>query len=384
MFSTLDLRKGTLYTSLYFPAKQRCPVLIRCPECKFERRIDEKNIPANAVLATCPRCKCRFRFRNADGTPAVTEEDTAPETLAAETVVEQTPSPTTPPETGGDDPLPPGAVIPHLPDMEENPSSQQTETRPSSVPQFTKPASSQKASPADEHQGERDGNLLQVLRKARHKLSGQNSFENEVGVPWEQPQRYNPLMGLYQTILQVMFNTPRFFAGLPATFEGLARPLAFYVIVGLFHTLVDRMWYLSSLEAAAPTITDPKVQELIGNVTQSLNLPMTLILTPGILAIQLFFFSSIFYLMLRLVQPDHAQFRTIFRVIAYSAAPTIVCIIPVVGSLVGSVWFALCCFVGCKYAMRMPWSRTALALGPLYLVAIAIGMQLFRQVIALT
>ncbi len=365
-------------------------MLIRCPECSFERQIDEKTIPANAVLATCPRCKCRFRFRNADGTPVVAE-NAAPETPASETPVSGTPSPApvqTPPaassEAEGDDPLPPGAVIPHLPEMEDSPSAREPERQVDRPAEAPAPADRKRPVASGEETEQKGGSLLQVFRKASHKLSGQESFENEVGVPWEQPRRYNPLMGLYQTILQVMFNAPRFFAGLPASFEGLARPLAFYVIVGLFHTLVDRMWYLSSLEAAAPTISDPKVQELIGDVAQSFSLPMTIILTPGILAIQLFFFSSIFYLMLRLVQPDHAQFRTIFRVIAYSAAPTIVCIIPVVGSLVGSVWFAMCCFVGCKYAMRLPWSRTALALGPLYLVAIAIGMQLFRQMVALT
>lgn len=372
-------------------------MLIRCPECRFERQIDEKTIPVNAVLATCPRCKCRFRFRNADGTPVETEEHT-PEAPSAESAVSPTarsgnagtvPNVPPAPESEEDDPLPPGAVIPHLPDMDE-PASERTERSAAteSADRTDRLAGARTPAPEETDHGEDDprkeGPLGQVLRKARHKLSGQESFEDEVGVPWEQPRRYNPLMGLYQTILQVMFNAPRFFAGLPASFEGLARPLAFYVIVGLFHTLVERMWYLSSLEAAAPTITDPKMQELVGDMAQSLNLPMTLILSPGILAIQLFFFSAIFYLMLRLVQPDHAQFRTVFRVIAYSAAPTIVCIIPVVGSLVGSIWFAVSCFVGCKYAMRLPWSRTALALGPLYLVAFAIGMQLFRQVTVLT
>lgn len=68
--------------------------------------------------------------------------------------------------------------------------------------------------------------------------------------------------------------------------------------------------------------------------------------------------------MLRLVQPENVQFRTVFRVIAYSAAPTVVCIVPLVGPLVGSIWFGVCCFIGCKYSMRLPWSRTGLALGP--------------------
>ncbi len=359
-------------------------MLIRCPECKFERRIDEESIPANAVMATCPHCKCRFRFRNSDGTPVAVDEPVMPETPPVKPPLAPTPPTSVSDE---DDPLPPGAVVPHIPGISVEPDPEKRKA--------DEPRSMSDANVSDERQNDRGRpvgspeeaepahGFRDVFRKARHRLSGQESFENEIGVPWEQPRRYNPLMGLYQTILQVMFNAPRFFAGLPASFEGLARPLAFYVIVGLFQTLVDRMWYLTSLEAAAPSITDPKMQEFIGDMAQSLSLPMTIILTPGILAIQLFFLTAVFYLMLRLVQPDHAQFRTVFRVIAYSAAPTIVCIIPAVGSPVGSVWFAVSCFVGCKYAMRLPWSRAALALGPLYLVAFAIGMQLFRQLAAL-
>lgn len=43
-------------------------------------------------------------------------------------------------------------------------------------------------------------------------------------VPWEEPKRYNLFMALYQTILRVMFNAPRFFAALPATNGKLTRP----------------------------------------------------------------------------------------------------------------------------------------------------------------
>ena len=49
-------------------------MLIRCPECRFERQIDENAIPANAAMATCPHCQYRFRFRNPDGTPVVDED----------------------------------------------------------------------------------------------------------------------------------------------------------------------------------------------------------------------------------------------------------------------------------------------------------------------
>ena len=131
-------------------------------------------------------------------------------------------------------------------------------------------------------------------------------------VPWED-KRCNPFMALYQTILRVMFNAPRFFAALPASNGKLTRPLVFYLILGLFQTLVERMWYLMSIQASGPSITDPKLQEVLGDMAQSMSLPLTILLTPGILAIQLCFFASVFYLMLRLVQPGHRLQRRAHR-----------------------------------------------------------------------
>ncbi|MEZ0574888.1 zinc-ribbon domain-containing protein [Halodesulfovibrio aestuarii] len=38
-------------------------MLITCPECQFARNINTGSIPSKAQLATCPRCKTKFRFR---------------------------------------------------------------------------------------------------------------------------------------------------------------------------------------------------------------------------------------------------------------------------------------------------------------------------------
>lgn len=38
-------------------------MLITCPECQFARNINAEAIPPKAQLATCPRCKTKFRFR---------------------------------------------------------------------------------------------------------------------------------------------------------------------------------------------------------------------------------------------------------------------------------------------------------------------------------
>ncbi len=47
-------------------------MIIRCPQCEHARTISEHKIPPTAELATCPRCKHRFRFRTLQ--PAVVPE----------------------------------------------------------------------------------------------------------------------------------------------------------------------------------------------------------------------------------------------------------------------------------------------------------------------
>ena len=351
-------------------------MLIRCPECRFERQIDENAIPANAAMATCPHCQYRFRFRNPDGTPVVDETPAA--APAQQTAPAGRPLP---PDLDGDDPLPPGAMVPRIPG--DHDASAPTPEAPETEPQKGQPDPPQNVA----EKRSDFWNTFQKKRDGESKGKGGIAAAMHVDgtdVPWEEPKRYNLFMALYQTILRVMFNAPRFFAALPATNGKLTRPLVFYLILGMFQTLVERMWYLMSIQASGPSITDPKLQEVLGDVAQSMSLPLTILLTPGILAIQLCFFASVFYLMLRLVQPENVQFRTVFRVIAYSTAPTVVCVVPLVGPLVGSIWFGVCCFIGCKYSMRLPWSRTGLALGPLYLIAFAIGMQLIRQFLSMS
>ena len=407
-------------------------------------------------MATCPHCRCRFRFRNQDGTPVVDEqsaqqgaaaspqpqatEPLSPPSAADPTLPNQADAPSEQArDTNGDDPLPPGAVVPHIPQdaivpgepaqekgassaagqQEKTTSTPQREACPPSGTEAPTRATGQ-ARPGSS--GGLSGLLDRLFKKkgsasktdgpsknrvsvedlrpgvphaqdteptppaadtSRDRRQQEHSGIDSTDVPWEQPARYGYPRGLYQTILQVLFSGPRFFAKLPSSYEGLAYPLAFYVILGMFQTLVDRMWYLMKIESLVPHMTDPKEQELLTQLADSLSLPMTLILTPGILAIQLFFFSGLFYLMFRLVQPEQGEFRTTFRVIAYSAAPSVVCIVPFVGPYASSIWFALCCFIGCKYALRLPWSRTLLALGPLYLVSIALGFQLAHRLVGM-
>ena len=48
-------------------------MIIRCPQCEHSRSVNEGKIPATAELATCPKCKHRFRFRTVGGAAELEE-----------------------------------------------------------------------------------------------------------------------------------------------------------------------------------------------------------------------------------------------------------------------------------------------------------------------
>lgn len=320
-------------------------MLICCPMCHFEREINESQIPAHSTKATCPNCGHKFTFRTLKQVSSLAQPEQ--ESNKEEQSIQEHDQKKDQKSSDYDE-LPPGAVI--YPIKKEK----QTEYQEDSQPDSEATESTNKEN------------------KRRRTLDA---------IPWERVKRVGLLRAFYQTILHVLFNAPNFFRSLPGARAGLGRPLLFYLILGVFQTLVERLWVYLSIKAAVPSVSDPQMQEMLGTMVHSVSLPLIFILTPIILVLQIFFFSGMFFLMVRLVQPDRADFATIFRVVAYSAAPTVVCVVPILGPVASSLWFAVSCLIGCHYALDLPWQKTFLALGPLYAIAFAVGLQIARQLL---
>ena len=108
----------------------------------------------------------------------------------------------------------------------------------------------------------------------------------------------------------------------------------------------------------------------------SFTLPVFAFCGALITTLLIFFLAALYGLMIRLAQPDKADFSVVVRVIAYSAAPCVFSIVPFVGSAVASVWCVAVSFAGCKYALGLSWGKTALALAPLFILGVAVLVQM--------
>lgn len=404
---------------------------IRCPECHFERDIDTTKIPATATVAACPKCGTRFRFRDpqsgqpladqGDGEPADAARKVAPDApqatpgqAASSAPDSAAPAPDAPPvphlptEEDGDDPLPPGAVIPTL-DEEHGaaaPGRETAEPSRDSAPDFPQngtPAAGKDGpkrrlwsglkKDARPRQPEHSGNEPQFpLRdepdageQGKPSTAPSREEEDDDGVPWEQPERYGFFPSFYQTILRVMFRPQEFFSRLRGVSpnSSLMRPACFYVLLSFFQTVVGLLWTMNSFKQLSQTTTDPQTLAHINIFMQGMSTPLLLLVTPFIMLLQLFLFAAFYHLMIRLAQPDKADFNTVVRVIAYSAAPLIISVVPVAGSSVASFWFVASTFIGCKYALDLSWSKTTLALVPLFLLALAVMLALFQAALML-
>lgn len=88
-------------------------MVIRCPHCQFSRSITLDKIPATAEVATCPKCKRRFRFRTLPKRPQpeyhipAYEEETPPSAESRKTQRTETLPFDTPPAQKNQEKAPP-------------------------------------------------------------------------------------------------------------------------------------------------------------------------------------------------------------------------------------------------------------------------------------
>lgn len=353
-------------------------MLIQCPECFFERELNPEKVPPSAHMATCPRCNKRFKFRDVPQTPAPEDqpetesavqteqgqqdEATSEEQAAAEIARQERLR--LPTEQDGDDPLPPKAVV---------------------VPKTVVPAAGERAEARDTQRrpdANREGaDTPKEPYTEPYGQDGQDGQQKQGDIPWELPQYYGVFGSLYHTILRVLFAAPRFYAELPYSQSSLVRPAIFYVLIGTVQSMVERMWFVSRLEALS-AMGDANAQAGLAALSQNMSFGVLLVSMPFILLLQWLVYAGLFNLMVHLVQPDRANFEISLRIVAYSAAPAVVSIIPWAGSFTAVLWFAVCCFMGVKYALGLSWSRTALAVLPLYVLSFALGMHLVKMLLA--
>lgn len=390
---------------------------ITCPRCDFSREVPADRLPARAVIATCPHCRCRFRFAPGQGVLEVLPETVDHEHVAAAGDADprmgsqpgfQAASgairPYAPDEE--DDPLPPGAIVPgrdlpqsrnigsHGPDVVQAAQGSKDPADAGDVPQGAKGADAAPASGGEEEDIRVAASKAYAREAARPDLDtaldaarqapeeGWEEVQRRFGGnPWEAaPEPDGWLSAFYQTSIRVMFAAPRFFAALRPVAPQL-RVLCFFLVISVVQVVVERAWAGMLLTLMAPSAaTDPELEKLLTMLAPQLSLPMTLLLKTGFSVLQLYLFSGLVYLTYRFMVPARADFSLVFQIMAYSAAPALLCVIPLLGSLAGFVWGFGCMLVGCRTAFNLTWPQTLLGFAPVFLLLGPLLLQIILAV----
>lgn len=143
--------------------------------------------------------------------------------------------------------------------------------------------------------------------------------------PWEDYPTLGWWKAYTDTLKESLFSPTAFYSKVPAD-GGLKEPLLYAVISMATVIVLSQVW--SSLLGKGS-----------GGFTAGLGiLLLTIVLAPIGAAIMLFIASGITHLCLTLVGGASENFETTFRVVAYSQGTALLGVIPIVGSLAGTIW----------------------------------------------
>ena len=201
----------------------------------------------------------------------------------------------------------------------------------------------------------------------------------EGGIPWETaPEPDGWIAAFYQTCMRVMFGAHRFFSQVQPNSPQM-RALIFYLLVSVVQVIVERVWSGVFMSLMAPSAaSDPQLEKMLTMLSPQMSLPMVVLLKTGMSVIQLYVLSALINFTYGFVRGSRTDFSQVFQVLAYSAAPTLLCVVPLLGSLVGFVWMVACVLIGCRAALNLSWPQTLIGLAPVVLLLGPLILQIFQ------
>ncbi|MGE4442958.1 MAG: zinc-ribbon domain-containing protein [Desulfomicrobium sp.] len=274
---------------------------ITCPQCGFERTVSEEKLPPKAVMATCPKCRHRFKFREI-----------------------------TPPGAAEQPPEPVLDNTPVAPADRDIPNQQADQARPEP------PKHAQDLPPAPP-QDEDLWSELAALKEEDEEPYVEHRPEPSLPL-WEKVDSGYP-RAFAQTFLDVLARPKAFFSAMPVG-HGILKPLLFFLIIIEAVALSQAAWQLLG-------ILPPSM--LTEDLGRSLQAALVLVLYPLEVCLFLFLDTAINHFFLRLFKADTKGFEGTFRAEAYSAAPMLLMIVPYIGLPLAMIGVVVYKFLGLRH-----------------------------------
>jgi predicted Zn finger-like uncharacterized protein len=372
---------------------------ILCPECQFSREVDEAKIPARSQIATCPRCKTKFKFRE------LPEEEFSLDDPDGETAAQPSHA-AEPPAGDALEPPTPEQVKPAFPGLSDDGDDADHDTPPArtkaTTPKATgspddeiwdrlgdmrppaggqprrspEPEEKSDAEPISGWTGEFSEDFPDPMGDTPRDPGGHDDHDDREGSapqvppPFEQLDRYGFFPGLYMTIKLVLRSPRLFFAVMPVG-GGLAKPLTFTILLTMVQGLFQYFWQMAGLSTSMGASADP------GAGASAAGTLMMLLLMPAVIAAGQFAITGVYHLLLVVMRAADQGFEGTFRALAYANAPIILGVFPMpspeieIGWMIfAALWVLWLTIVGLKHIHRTSYAKVV----PAALIPLLLGM----------
>lgn len=182
-------------------------------------------------------------------------------------------------------------------------------------------------------------------------------------IPWERLDAYGFFPGLFLTLKKILFLPMAFFGDMP---EGRpkGKALVFNLLISEFLLLLDFLWSLFGLRAK---LGGSAQSDALGAAaaTPGLGFLIALLLVPLAIALGIYLDAWLTHLLLLLFRSAKKGFNETFRVMCYSAAPTVLTAIPVAGQILSPVilvWYMALQAIGLKKVHEGAYTQTLAAI----------------------
>jgi len=177
-------------------------------------------------------------------------------------------------------------------------------------------------------------------------------------VPWERLDAYGFFPGLVLTLKRILFQPVEFFESMPPG-RGKGKAMVFNLLLSEFLLLVDFLWALLGVRAKLADTGQTDALAAMAGVP-GIGFLILLLMVPVFMAAGIYLDAGLTHLLLMLLRGNSKKFDETFRVMCYSAAPTVLSAVPVAGQLLSPViliWYMMLQAIGLKKVHGAAYSQ---------------------------
>jgi hypothetical protein len=176
------------------------------------------------------------------------------------------------------------------------------------------------------------------------------------GFPWPPPEEGGVMAAFGETWKSATFDPASFFGRLPPR-ASVGPAILYYLVIGILVAGVSLFWDATGVFTSAAG--DEAVAAELGFGT--LNPVVGFMLSPLALLVGLALAAGITHLMLLMLGGARNGFATTVSVFCFSYSPAIFGVVPILGTLIGTLWMVVLSIIGLREAHATDGWKAALA-----------------------